>query len=272
MVKKDGLVKILDFGLAKLSSTGSGSGEGSQLPTMTGTKPGVVVGTVSYMSPEQASGADARLPVGPVLARRDPVRDGDGEARVPEEDRDRHARGDPERGAGADRGAQSADPGAAALDRRAMSGQGTASSATPRPTTSRAIWRALRDHLSEMLSGAGSPRRRGSGGEDSRSRLWAPSPRRRRCSSPALSSALDGSRAPGTVVPFYRQLTFRRGNVHSARFAPDGRTVVYSAAWDGGPLEPFTARTDSRVSRQVGLSEASVLSVSSKGELAVLLE
>ncbi len=56
MVKRDGLVKILDFGLAKLSSTGSGSDEGSQLPTMTGTTPGVIVGTVGYMSPEQAGG------------------------------------------------------------------------------------------------------------------------------------------------------------------------------------------------------------------------
>jgi Tol biopolymer transport system component/predicted Ser/Thr protein kinase len=56
MVNKDGFVKILDFGLAKLAVP---FGEvGSELATMgaPGTRPGVVLGTVGYMSPEQASG------------------------------------------------------------------------------------------------------------------------------------------------------------------------------------------------------------------------
>jgi len=55
MVTKDGLVKILDFGVAKLAPTGSG-GEGSRAPSETATFPGTVVGTIAYMSPEQAAG------------------------------------------------------------------------------------------------------------------------------------------------------------------------------------------------------------------------
>src|SRR6202049_658852 len=53
MISHDGLVKILDFGLAKL---GSPSGEGLDVCTTSHTPAGLVLGTVGYMSPEQASG------------------------------------------------------------------------------------------------------------------------------------------------------------------------------------------------------------------------
>jgi serine/threonine protein kinase/Tol biopolymer transport system component len=71
--------------------------------------------------------------------------------------------------------------------------------------------------------------------------------------------------------PTYRQLTFRGGTIRMARFAPDGKTIVYSAAWEGNPIELFTTRPDSPESRPFGLAKAEVLSMSSTGEMAVLL-
>ncbi len=56
-VTKDGRVKILDFGLAKLTHTEAGP-EATSLPTAAGaTEPGVVLGTLGYMSPEQVKGS-----------------------------------------------------------------------------------------------------------------------------------------------------------------------------------------------------------------------
>jgi serine/threonine protein kinase len=69
----------------------------------------------------------------------------------------------------------------------------------------------------------------------------------------------------------YHQLTFRRGTVLSARFAPDYSTVIYSAAWDGKDPELFSTRQDSIESRPVGLSQVNLLGISSSGEMAIAL-
>jgi Tol biopolymer transport system component len=77
--------------------------------------------------------------------------------------------------------------------------------------------------------------------------------------------------AKPTEPPLYRQLTFRRGSIRSARFAPDGQTILYSAAWQGGPLDVFTARPEAPEARSMGLSHTQLMSVSSTSEMAVLL-
>ncbi len=69
----------------------------------------------------------------------------------------------------------------------------------------------------------------------------------------------------------YHRITFRRGEVRSARFSADGDTIVYSAAWDGRPAEVFIGNRQTPEARPLGLSEADVLAVSRSTELAVLL-
>ena len=90
-----------------------------------------------------------------------------------------------------------------------------------------------------------------------------------------IASALIGTflaqRNRDDIQPVFRQLTFRHGSLRGARLATDGQTVVYSAAWIGTPLQVYVLRPESPQSGSIGLADAGVFSVSSKGELAVAL-
>lgn len=79
-----------------------------------------------------------------------------------------------------------------------------------------------------------------------------------------------GRHTARTPAPEFQRLTVRHGTVFTARFAPDGNNIVYSAAWDGGPLEIYA--TDSKFSgtRSLGLPGDALLAVSSRGEMAVV--
>src|ERR1700722_543471 len=79
------------------------------------------------------------------------------------------------------------------------------------------------------------------------------------------------SRTKASAPPVYHQLTFRHGGIRMARFAPDGQTVFYSAAWEEDPVQIFSTRPGSPESRSFGLQNAEVLAISPAGEMAVLL-
>jgi len=72
-------------------------------------------------------------------------------------------------------------------------------------------------------------------------------------------------------APLYHEITFRRGEIRSARFAPDGQTILYSAAWQGNPVETFSARQGMVESRSLGLGRTELMGISSKGEMALSL-
>ncbi len=72
-------------------------------------------------------------------------------------------------------------------------------------------------------------------------------------------------------APDFTRLTFRRGTIRNARFTPDGQNVIYGAAWDGKPYELYSTKPGNPESRTLGLADADVLAVSAAGDLAVLL-
>ncbi|HEY1333023.1 MAG TPA: serine/threonine-protein kinase, partial [Myxococcaceae bacterium] len=87
----------------------------------------------------------------------------------------------------------------------------------------------------------------------------------------ALGAYVAGRAGHTAPQPRIHQLTFHRGTVYAARFASDGKTVHFSAAWNDAIPELFTTGADSRVFRGLGVGKAHLLAVSSGGDLAVLL-
>jgi len=72
--------------------------------------------------------------------------------------------------------------------------------------------------------------------------------------------------------PLYHQLTFRRGTIRSAHFTPNGQSVVYGASWEGSPIDLFITSPESPQSRSLNLAGAALLAISSSGEIAVSMD
>ncbi|MBI3664903.1 MAG: serine/threonine-protein kinase [Acidobacteria bacterium] len=276
-ITKDGRVKILDFGLAKLTRPEAPSGEGSSAPTLGGeTEPGAILGTVAYMSPEQVRGrpADHRSDIftfGAILyemlAGKRPF---GGESAV--ETMSAILREEPPELSATN---QNVNPALERIIRHCLE-----KSPEERFQSSRDIAFDL-----EMLSGAIGPTTVMRAIEESAAAApvsAAPiAPKRRLVLAFVglsflalfgIGMYLVGARSGKTLPPSFHLLTFRRGTINSARFAPDGQTIVYGARWDGNPLELFSTRPESPDSRSLGQPGTEILAISSSGEMALSLK
>ena len=264
---KEGRAKILDFGLAKLTQPESGSGPQTNLPTATaGTEPGVVMGTLGYMSPEQVKGktVDARSDIfsfGAILYEM-------------------------LSGSRAFHRESAAETMSAIL--REEPPDLSATSRNIQPGLERIVRHCLEKSPEERFHSAhdlafdlGALSGESASGSRSAA-IPAASLARRRVSMPvaavaALAALVAGALAGRLLLrkpaepPRYTRLSFRRGLVQTARFAPDGETIIYGAAWEGSPFEVFTTRAGGRESRSLGFGPADILSVSGSGQLAISL-
>jgi eukaryotic-like serine/threonine-protein kinase len=256
----DGRVKILDFGVAKLQ-TPAGDDRGIENLT-TVTKHGAVVGTVAYMSPEQLRGkpVDHRSDIfsfGTILyemltghrafrgetevdtmtavLREEPASANLDQAAIPAGYQDivRHClEKDPE-----DR-FQSAKDLVFALQTLSGSSPGRivpSLKTAPRTTT------VLPWAFAAVLAVA-----------------------------TAILALAQLLHAPAES-PSYQRVTFEAGTIYSARFASDSQSIVYSAAWNGKPVQLYSTVGNSLLTQPLSLTDASLLAISRGNELAVVL-
>jgi serine/threonine protein kinase/Tol biopolymer transport system component len=275
-VTKRGQAKILDFGLAKLTQIGPGGsevGEGhrSAVTELALTTAGSAVGTVSYMSPEQARGEqlDTRTDLfsfgvvlyemltgkeaftgsttavifHAILANSPPSVLSLNPALPPKADEIVRKTLEKER----DLRCQTAAELRADLKRLKRDSDSARS--------------AVGSSASQPVVAAAPPKKRG--------KLLAFS--LVGLSAAAMLFAGGWYTGKGRIEepPLYRQLTFRRGTVRNARFAPDGKTIVYSAAWEADPLEIFSKTAEGPESRALGFNGADLVAIASTGEMAI---
>ncbi len=284
-VTKRGQAKLLDFGLAKLAPENRGGGSESALLTADEgalmTTPGSTIGTVAYMSPEQvrAEALDPRTDLfafGSVLYEMST-------------------------GGLAFPGSSSGVISEAILN-RTPAPPSVANPAIP-PKLEEVIFKAIEKEREFRYQTAAELR-----GDLKRIKRSLDTSRVRAGTAtiaamgtpvtPVVETAASRGRVPVTVLaaaaialiagvaagkflwqrspvqatlPVYHPLTFRRGMVHAARFAPDGKTIIYSAAWEGKSLQLFTTRPESPESHELEPAGADVLAVSASGEMALSL-
>ncbi len=236
-VTAGGTLKILDFGLAKLVERGMIAGpDGDSLAgTMTGA--GTLMGTVGYMAPEQVRGQTA-TPASDLFALGCVLFEMLTGARAfkrdsPVETLSAILNEDP---AELPEFVRAEAPGLEAIVRRLLE-----KDAAERFESSRDLAFVL-----GALARTEKPRRAGNG--DS-----------------------PNARPEESRVPF-RRLTFRRGTISRARFAPDGHAVIYGGAWEGQPVETFWTHLGNPEGRSVSQPGTDLFSVTSQGELAVCLK
>jgi dipeptidyl aminopeptidase/acylaminoacyl peptidase len=265
-VTTDGRVKILDFGLARLTETPAAQGDVTELARTAPTDSGHVLGTAGYMSPEQVRGetADHRSDIfafgavfyemlagQPAFAgeatveRMTAILKHDPPALVdvpPHLDRVVHRCLEK---VSAQRFQSSRD---IAFALEAMSGPTSATTTSSAETTiddavpvRRHGWRPLA-MIAALAAGIG-------------------------VGALAMRQATPPS---GTVVRFDAR-TFDRLPITNARFMPDGRTIVYSAAPGGASPALFVINPTAEAPQPLGVANAHLLSISKTGELAVIV-
>jgi hypothetical protein len=79
------------------------------------------------------------------------------------------------------------------------------------------------------------------------------------------------ARAIQQPAPKFTRLTFELGTIYSARFTPDGRDVMYDASWNGHPARLYTSAAHTPQEEALHFEDSHLLSLSPTGELALAL-